>query len=152
MQAKTRISLFLLLVIGLHALPVLSYQGNRQTRWPILAWAMYARSYPPGPVEVMMRRLTATSSNGKEEEVTWKLVGLPWPAFRNAYITPLAKGDSTAASELIHRLNRDREAPVVQLRLEAERFTLADTGVVKEALPVLTYRADPSASSRGTSP
>lgn len=152
MQAKTRISLFLLAVIGLHALPVLSYQGVRQTRWPFLAWAMYARSYPPGPVEVLMRRLMATSSSGKQEEVTWKLAGLPWPTFRNLYLTPLAKGDSAAAAELILRLNRGRPEPVVLLRLEGDRFILADTGVVKEALPALTYPADTSAPSRGTSP
>ena len=49
MQTRTRISLFILLILGLHAIPVLWYQGERQTRWPFLAWAMYARSFPPGP-------------------------------------------------------------------------------------------------------
>jgi hypothetical protein len=146
MQVKTRISLLILLVIGLHAVPVLSYQGERQTRWPFLAWAMYAQSYPPGPITVATRRLIATSASGKEERVNPQDVGLPTPAFRKTYILPLWKGDSTPAYELIQRLNRDRHDPVVRLRLEGERQTLADTGIVKEALPVLTYQAHPAGS------
>ena len=35
---------------------------------------------------------------------------------------------------------------------EGDRVILADTGVVKEALPVVTYRAEPSASRGGTHP
>jgi hypothetical protein len=146
MSLKTRISLLILLIIGLHAVPVLSYQGERQTRWPFLAWAMYARSYPPGPITVATRRLVATYASGKEEEVTQRLVGLPTPAFKKTYIAPLWKGDSTPAYQLIERLNRGRSDPVVQLRLEGERRLLVDTGVVRETLPVVTYRAQPSAS------
>ena len=152
MQPKTRISLLILLVIGLHAVPVLSYQGERQTRWPFLAWAMYARSYPPGPIVVVMARLVATSASGKEGEITAREVGLPSPAYYKTYLGPLAKGDSTSAYELIHRLNRERDDPVVQVRLEGDRVILADTGVVKQALPVVTYRADPSASRGETHP
>ena len=55
MQLKTRISLFILLIIGLHAVPVVFYQGERQTRWPFLAWAMYSQSYPAGPITVAKR-------------------------------------------------------------------------------------------------
>ena len=146
MQLKTRISLFVLLIIGLHAVPVLFYQGERQTRWPFLAWAMYARSYPAGPITISKRRLVATLASGKEEEITAALVGLPSPAFRGTYIAPLWNGDSAPAYELIHRLNRKRADPVVQLRLEDLRQTLVDTGVVKETLPALIYRAHPSGS------
>lgn len=152
MQSKTRISLLILLVIGLHAVPVLSYQGELQTRWPFLAWAMYARAYRPGPIVVVMARLVATSASGKEEEITAPQVGLPGPAYKKTYVGPLSKGDSTPAFELIHRLNRERDDPVVQIRLEGDRLILADTGVVKEPLPVVTYRADPAASRGGTRP
>ena len=152
MPPKTRISLLILLVIGLHALPVLSYQGERQTRWPFLAWAMYARAYPPGPVVVVMPRLIATSVSGKEREITAQEVGLPGPAYNKTYLGPLAKGDSTSAFELIHRLNRTGDDPVVQVRVEGDRVILADTGVVKEALPLVTYRADASASRGDTHP
>ena len=152
MQRKTRISLLILLVIGLHAVPVLSYQGERQTRWPFLAWAMYARSYPPGPIVVVMARLIATTAGGKEEEISSRQVGLPGPAYYKTFVGPVSKGDSTAAFELIRRLNRERDDPVVQVRIEGDRVILADTGVVKEALPVVTYRAEPSASRGSTHP
>jgi hypothetical protein len=146
MQLKTRISLLILLVLGLHAVPVLYYQGERQTRWPFLAWAMYARSFPAGPITVATTRLIATSASGKEEEVNSWLVGLPSAAFRNAYIAPQWKGDSAPAYELIQRLNRGRNDPVVRLRMERERQSLVDTGVVRETLPVVTYQAHPSGS------
>jgi hypothetical protein len=147
MQLKTRISLVILLVIGLHAVPVLFYQGEHQTRWPFLAWSMYARSYPPGPITVAQRRLIATFASGKEAKVTAQLVGLPTPAFIGTYIAPLWKGsDSTPAYELIRLLNRERNDPVVRLRLEGESQTLVDTGVVREMLPAVTYQAHPSSS------
>jgi hypothetical protein len=146
MQIKTRISLLILLVIGLHAVPVLSYQGEHQTRWPFLAWSMYAQSYAPGPITVATRRLIATFASGKEAEVTGRLVGLPGPAFRQMYIAPLWKGDSTPAYELIRRLNRERNDPVVRLRLEDERQTLADSGIARETLPPLIFQAQPSGS------
>lgn len=146
MRSRTRISLLILLIIGLHAVPVLSYQGQRQTRWPFLAWAMYARSYPPGPIMVVTGRVLATSASGKEEEVTPQLVGLPTPTYRQTYLAPLLKGDSTPVGGLIRLLNRERHDPVIQLRLEGEKLILADTGVVKETIPAVTYRADASAS------
>jgi len=146
MRSKTGVSLLILLVLGLHAVPVISYQGHRQTRWPFLAWAMYAKSYPPGPIEATTRRLIGVTAAGHEEEVTAGRTGLPLAAFRNAYIAPLWKGDSAPAFELIRRLNRGRADPVIQLRLEGERQMLADTGVVTERLPVIVYRPDASAS------
>jgi hypothetical protein len=151
MQSKTRNSLLILLVLGLHAVPVIFYQGNRQTRWPFLAWAMYAQASKPGPIAVLQRRLIATSASGVDKEITADFVGLPGPAFRNRYVTPLWNGDSTAAHELIERLERRWDDPVVQLRMEGERLTLVDTGVVKETLPVVTYPTDSSVSSGGTS-
>jgi hypothetical protein len=146
MQLKTRISLFILLIIGLHAVPVVFYQGERQTRWPFLAWAMYSRSYPPGPITVAKRRVVVTLASGKEEEITGPLVGLPSFAFRETYIAPLWQGDSTPAYELMQRLNRERKDPVVRLRLEDVRLTMVDTGVVRDTLPPLTYQAHPSGS------
>lgn len=148
MRSKTWISVLILLVLGLHAVPVLSYQGARQTRWPFLAWAMYARSYPPGPIVVTMRRMMATSASGREEPVTSAMAGLPEPTFRNGYLAPLWRGDSTPASDLIQRLNRGRTDPIVQLRLEGEQFTLVDSGVVKQPIPVVTVGA-PAPAGQG---
>jgi len=142
-QPKLWISLLILLVLGLHALPVLSYQGYRQTRWPFLTWAMYARSYPPGPIQVMVRRLIARATSGTEEEVTSYHVGLSQAAFRNAYLVPLSKHDSTAARELLTRLNQERDDKFVRVRLEQVQSTLSDTGIVREELPVIYYQATP---------
>jgi hypothetical protein len=141
-QPKVWISLLILLVIGLHALPVLSYQGHRQTRWPFLAWAMYARSYPPGPVQVVERTIVAATASGEEHAITPYVVGLSKPAFRNAYLVPLAKGDSAAARELLRRLNAGRDVPFAQVTLGGVQSTLSDTGVVRDPLPRYVYRAD----------
>lgn len=141
---KVWISMLILLVIGLHALPVLSWQGYRQTRWPILSWAMYAKSYPPGPVYVLTRRIIATAESGREEEITARLLGLPFPAFRNAYVVPMSRHDSTAPRALLDRLNESRSDRVVAVRLEQVRSTLTDTGVVQEELPVIRYGESPA--------
>ena len=142
-QPKLWISLLILLVLGLHALPVLSYQGYQQTRWPFLTWAMYARSYPPGPIQVVVRRLIARATSGAEREVTYYQVGLSKAAFRNAYLVPLSKHDSVAARELLTRLNQKRDDKLVRIRLEQVRSTLSDTGVAREELPVIDYQAAP---------
>ena len=143
---KAWISTLILLVLGLHAVPVLSYQGHRQTTWPFLAWAMYAKSYPPGPIDTMNRYLIGRTSAGRAEPVTAGLVGLSKPAFRNTYLNPLYQGDSTSARELISRINRGREDPIVEVRTVGTRYTLSRTGVITEELPVITYRAAPSES------
>ena len=143
MSNKTWISLFILLVLALHAVPVLSYQGVRQTRWPFLAWAMYAKSYPPGPVIVTMRKIVGTSAGGKREEVTPKMVGLSKPAFRNAYGVPLGKDDSAAARQLMDRINRGRRESLVELRLETIQYRLTDTGVAVDTAPAKIFPASP---------
>jgi hypothetical protein len=140
-SVKTRISLFVLLVLGLHALPVLSYQGVRQTRWPFLTWAMYARSYPAGPIEVVLRRLVVTSHNGATREISQRDVGLSSPAFKNNYLAPISRGDSTAARWLIDQLDRIGPDSVAELRLETTRYRLVDPGVAVDTLPPLRFPA-----------
>lgn len=147
-QPKLWISLLIVVVIGLHALPVLSYQGYRQTRWPILAWAMYARSYPPGPITVVQRQIVAETAEGERQEITPYLVGLSRSTFRNAYLVPLARHDSAAARELLARLNRERDEPFVTVTLGGSQVTLADTGVVREPFPLLVFPADGQEVSR----
>jgi hypothetical protein len=146
MSTRTRISLFILLLLGLHALPVLSYQGYRQTRWPILAWAMYARSIPAGPIEVTMRTIIQTTADGRHQEVSEKYVGLSGPTFRNMFLVPLANGDSSAARALLARIAARQTEPVVELRLETTRYRLVDTGVVRITSPAMIYPASPSPS------
>ena len=141
MRNKTGISLFILLVLALHAVPVLSYQGLRQTRWPFLAWAMYAKSYPPGPIVVTLRKIVGTSAAGKSHDVTAALIGLSGPAFRNTYAVPLGNNDSTAARQLMDRLNRGRRDSIVELRQQTTQYRLADTGVVVRTTPVRIFAA-----------
>ena len=145
-HSRVLISVLILVVLGLHLVPIVSYQGHRQTTWPFLAWAMYARAYPPGPVRTMNRDLVGTTSAGEEEPVTPRLIGLSRDAFRNGYVNPLYRGDSSTALELITRLNRGRTVPIVALRTDGKVFTLSDTGVVIETLPVIVYRAAASES------
>jgi hypothetical protein len=145
-SVRTRISLFILLVLGLHALPVLSYQGNRQTRWPILAWAMYAQSIPPGPIEAENRELIAISRHGTSRVVRYREVGLSSPGFASAYLAPLSRGDTSAARRLIDRLNRLGPDSVAELRLVIARYRLVDSGVAVDTLPVAVFPAAPQAT------
>jgi hypothetical protein len=145
-EPRTWISLAIVSVIALHAVPVLSYQGYRQTRWPILAWAMYAKSYPPGPVQTERRHLMAVTQGGSRLEITPWLAGVPLPAMGKAFVRPLLQGDSAQAAELFRRLNRSRPDPVVEIRVEQERYAVSDTGLVTEALPVISYHAAPPAA------
>jgi hypothetical protein len=142
-EPKTWISLAILTVIALHAVPILSYQGYRQTRWPILAWAMYARSYPAGPVQTESRHLVAVTQERKRLEITPWLAGVPLPAMGKAFVRPLLQGDSAQAEELFRRLNRTRPDPVIEIRVEQERWVVSDTGLVHEVLPVISYHAAP---------
>jgi hypothetical protein len=133
------ISALIVLVIGLHAVPVLSYQGHHQTRWPFLAWAMYAASIPPGPITTNERRMIGVTAAGDTTELNYEVVGVSGPALVNSYLRPLTTGDSLVAQRLFARVNARRSEPFVVIRLEGERSTLSDTGVVVERFPTVTY-------------
>ena len=140
-QRKTLISLVILLVIGLHAVPVL-YRSERGTLWPFMQWSMYKNSRKPGPVDVRQRRLLAISAKGATDTVTPHLVGLSITVLKQRYLVPIATGDLSPAPELIDRLNRHRDDPVVELRLESATYTVTDTGIARTGNPVVTYRAE----------
>jgi hypothetical protein len=142
-EPKTWISLAILTVIALHAVPILSYQGYRQNRWPILAWAMYAKSYPAGPVQTESRHLVGMTQEGKRLEITPWLAGVPQAAMGKAFVRPLLQGDSAKAGQLFGRLNQSRPDPVIEIRVEQERWAVSDTGLVHEVLPITSYHAAP---------
>jgi len=144
-QRKTLISIVILLVIGLHAVPVL-YRSQRGTLWPFMQWAMYKNSRRPGPIDVHQRRILAITSQGQTDTVTPHLLGLSITVLKQRYLSTIGTGDLSPAPELIERLNRHRDDPVVELRLEGETFTVTDTGIVRTDDPVVTYRADLSRS------
>ncbi|HUR95619.1 MAG TPA: hypothetical protein VMY76_13605 [Gemmatimonadales bacterium] len=136
---KLVISIAIVLIIGAHAVPLALGPAWRRT-WPVLLWAMYKKSRPPGPIVAYKRRILVVSARGTSEEATPQLVGLGPPAMTRRYVRPMLDGDSSAARRLLDRLNRGRADPFVTLRVESERFTLTDDGVVSEALPPIAYR------------
>lgn len=142
---KTLISIVILFVIGLHAVPVL-YRSERGTVWPFMQWAMYKNSREAGPIDVRQRRLFAITSTGQRDTVTPHLLGLSITVLKNRYLVPISTGDLSPAPRLIERLNRHRDDPVVELRLEGETYTLTDSGIVRMDDPVVTYRAGIPAS------
>lgn len=144
-QAKGWVSIFVLLVIALHAVPALN-PGLRTKLWPFLTWGMYKRSHPPGPIQAMKRRIVGVTLSGKKEAVTPFLVGSTGLGMQALYGRPLLEGDSSAARHLFRRLNLKREDPFVELRLVSETYTVTDTGVVRQDNPIVTYRAEPSPS------
>lgn len=148
-RAMTRrqvwISVLIVLVIGLHALPVVSYRGHRQSTWPFLAYAMYAASFPPGPIATNERRLIGTTAAGDTVWLTPLVVGISGPAMVKSYLRPLSMGDSATAARLFQRINARRHVPLVTIRLEGERSTLTDTGVVVDPYPTVTYHLAGSA-------
>jgi hypothetical protein len=145
-QPKLWVSIFIVVVVVLHAVPVLS-AGLRKRVWPFLDWAMYKDSREPGPIMTKKRRVIGVTMKGEKEPVTPYLLGSSPFAMQNLYVVPMLRNDSSAAQQLFKRLNLRREDPFVEFRLESETYTVTDTGVVKQVNPVITYRADPSPSS-----
>lgn len=139
---KLAISLGIVLIIGLHAVPVLFYKGHSQTGWPILAWAMYARAQAPGPVQTTLRHIVGVTRQGKHERLDGRFLGLSPTAVRKFYLQPMWAGDSTAAGKLFQRVNRGRQDPIVELRVEGQKYTLIKGVVQEEKLPVVAYRMD----------
>jgi hypothetical protein len=139
-QRRTLISIVILLVIGLHAVPIL-YRRERGTLWPFMQWAMYKNSRKPGPIDTHQRRILAITADGRQDTVTPRLLGLSITVLKQRYLAPIATGDLSPAAELIARLNRHRSDPVVELRLEGETYTVTDTGIVRTDDPVVTYPA-----------
>jgi hypothetical protein len=144
-QYKVWISTVILLVIALHVVPVV-HAGLRKRIWPILDWAMYKDASPPGPIETDRKRIVGITASGHREVVSKDVVGLSSFALDRLYAKPMKRGDSSAAQQLILRLNRQREDPFVEVRLEVETFTATDTGIVRRANPPITYRVDPAPS------
>lgn len=139
MSTRAKISAFILVVLALHALPVLSYQGAQQTRWPFLVWAMYAQSTPPGPIQAFVQQLVAVSPRGTTRKITYKDVGLSVPALASRYTRPFGRGDTAAGRWLVDRLNRLRPDSVAQILLETLRYRLVESGIAVDTLPDVVY-------------
>jgi hypothetical protein len=138
---KTFISIAIVLAIGLHAAPVV-LSHERGTLWPFMRWAMYKGSRDPGPIFTHQRRILAVTTSGAVDTVTPHHLGLSITVLTLRYLGPMGRGDSTAAAELMDRLNDDRATdPVVELRVTGETYTVTDTGIARSDLSPLTYPA-----------
>jgi hypothetical protein len=144
-EPKTLISIAIILVILLHVAPLV-YRAERKTMWPFLDWAMYKDSRPPGPIRAYKKHIMGITAQGQRESVTTDLTGVSITSFNLLYLQPMWTKDSSAARRLFSRLNQQRDDPFIELRLESETYTVTDSGVVREDNPVITYRADSSAS------
>jgi hypothetical protein len=78
--------------------------------------------------------------------VTAYLVGMSQTALRNKYLQPMWSGHSSAAQQLMRRLNQKRDDPFIELRIEGETYTLSEGHIVTEELPVTAYRLNTSGS------
>jgi hypothetical protein len=139
-HSRVWVSIFIVVVIALHAVPVLN-PGIKKRTWPFLEWAMYNASRPPGPIEANKKRVIGITLKGHREAVTPSLVGSSGFAFQALYLSPMRRGDSSAARQLFRRINLRREDPFVEFRLESETYTVTETGVVRQDNPVITYSA-----------
>jgi hypothetical protein len=142
-QSKRIISIAILLLIALHAVPVL-HSGMRKRMWPILDWAMYKDSRPAGPIQADKRRLVAVTATGSTERVGRENLGVSSFVIDRLYFRPMRSGDMTAAQALLDRLNAKRTEPFVEVRLESETYRVTDTGIVRTENPAIVYRAAPS--------
>ncbi len=120
-RRKVVISIVILLVIGLHVVPVL-HAGLRKRMWPFLDWAMYKDAIPAGPIQATRKSIVGVTSKGQRIPVTDDTVGLS-SSIDRLYIRPMRSGDSAAARHLIGRLNRWRDGdPFVEIRLESATY------------------------------
>lgn len=139
--SKTAISIAILVVLALHAVPVVSARVRLRT-WPFLEWTMYHNALPAGPVKADVRRLVAVTADGREVPVDKNLVGLSSFVLIREFIQPIQAGDSSAARRLLARLNRQPGASFVEIRLKVETYSVTDTGMTRTVQPVVSYRND----------
>ncbi len=135
MQLKTRISLFIVLIIALHAVPVISYEraggrpAGRSCRGPCTRNPFHqAPSRWPRDASLRLRQRKAGRGDPEASRDAHARVS------KRICHAPL-EGDSSPAYVLIQRLNQGRSDPVVRLRLEGRRLTLVDSGVVTDPSP-----------------
>lgn len=140
---KLCISIVIVLIIGLHVLPLLQrLQGERQTLWPIMAWGMYKHSFNAKwlPIRTIVERTIGITSRGEEVSIGPWQTGLSHFAFYRMYLTPMRQGDASAARRLAEQLNRERTEAIIAFRLETKTYTLSDSGIVREETPAVVYQ------------
>jgi len=143
---KTWISLAILALLALHPIPI-AVARVRKTMWPILAWSMYKDSRPAGPISATKRRLVGVTASGEEVELGSGDAGSSGFAFQTLYLRQMWLGDTSAARQLFAKINNGRPDPFVEFRLEGDRYTVADSGIVKRSEQPIIYRETSQAGS-----
>jgi hypothetical protein len=138
---KKWVSLWIVLAVSLHAVPVVLRERPNPTTWPWLPWAMYKDSRPAGPITAERRRLSALTESGKMVTVEEDSAGLSRFVVNRTYVRPWLLGDTAAAPRLFAHLNEKRSDPFVELRLSVETYTVSDTGMVVRQR-TLSYEPD----------
>ena len=127
-SSKAWVSLWIVLAVGLHAVPIVLRQRQNQTTWPWLTWAMYKDSRPAGPVVGERRRLSGVTEAGRSVTIDEDSVGLSKFVVNRVFVRPWLLGDTTAAPRLFGHLNQRRRDPLVEIRLSVETYTVTDSG------------------------
>ena len=106
--SKAWVSLWIVLAVGLHAVPIVLRQRQNQTTWPWLTWAMYKDSRPAGPIVGERRRLSGVTEAGRPVTIDEDSVGLSKFVVNRLFVRPWLLGDTTAAPRLFAHLNQRR--------------------------------------------
>jgi hypothetical protein len=139
--SKAWVSLWIVLAVGLHAVPIVLRQRQNQTTWPWLTWAMYKDSRPAGPIVGERRRLSGVTRAGRPVSIDEDSVGLSKFVVNRLFVRPWLLGDTTAAPRLVAHLNQRRRDPLVGIRLSVETYTVTDSGTAVRKR-TLSYEPD----------
>ena len=126
--SKAWVSLWIVLAVGLHAVPIFLRPGVQQITWPWLTWAMYKDSRPAGPIVGERRRLLGVTESGRRIRIDEDSAGLSRFVVNRTFLRPWLSGDTTAAPRLFAHLNQRRRDPLVEIRLSVETYTVTDSG------------------------
>jgi len=126
---KVWASVWIVLAVALHAVPIALRQRQYQTTWPWLAWAMYKDSRPAGPIVGERRRLSGVTETGRPVRIDEDSAGLSRFVVNRTFVMPWLQGDTTAAPRLFAHLNQQRRDPLVEISLSVETYTVTDSGM-----------------------
>ena len=139
--SKAGVSLWIVLAVGLHAVPIVLRQRQNQTTWPWLTWAMYKDSRPAGPIVAERRRLAGVTETGRPVTIDEDSVGLSKFVVNRLFVRPWLLGDTTAAPRPDPHLPHRRRDPLVDFRLSIETYTVTDSGTAVRKR-TLSYEPD----------
>jgi hypothetical protein len=140
---KILASIWIVLAVGLHAVPIVLRQRQNQTTWPWLVWAMYKDSRPAGPIVGERRRLSGVTVAGRQIHLDEDSAGVSRFVVNRTYVMPWLQGDTTAAPRLLAQLNQLRSDSLVEITLSVETYTVTDTGMSVRR-KTLNYEPNPT--------